>query len=80
MSKMSNLLLEIEELHIAGLSEQEISNQTGMPLQFVLDALKNFLYNDDSYDDSMDGDMASGLASAGWGTDEDYGGGIDDVF
>ena len=26
------------------------------------------------YDDSMDGDHASGLASAGWGTDEDYAG------
>lgn len=25
------------------------------------------------YDDSMDGDHESGLASAGWGTDEDYG-------
>ena len=29
-------------------------------------------WNDD-YDDSMDGDHESGLASAGWGTDEDYG-------
>lgn len=28
---------------------------------------------DDSYDDSMDGDLESGLSSAGWGTDEDYG-------
>jgi hypothetical protein len=28
---------------------------------------------DDSYDDSMDGYHESGLASAGWGTDEDYG-------
>ena len=28
---------------------------------------------DDSYDDSMDGDLESGLASAGWGTDESYG-------
>ena len=27
----------------------------------------------DQYDDSMDGDHASALASAGWGTDEDYG-------
>lgn len=27
------------------------------------------------YDDSMDGDHESALASAGWGTDEDYGGG-----
>lgn len=25
------------------------------------------------YDDSMDGDHASALASVGWGTDEDYG-------
>ena len=29
--------------------------------------------DDDSYDDSMDGDHESGLSSAGWGTDEDYG-------
>jgi hypothetical protein len=27
----------------------------------------------DEYDDSMDGDHASALASVGWGTDEDYG-------
>ncbi len=31
----------------------------------------------DEYDDSMDGDHESALASAGWGTDEDYGGGCD---
>ena len=30
-------------------------------------------HDDDYYDDSMDGDHESGLASAGWGTDEDYG-------
>lgn len=36
-------------------------------------------YRDEyEYDDSMDGDHASALASAGWGTDEDYGGGYDD--
>ncbi|MFZ9205596.1 MAG: hypothetical protein ACO22M_06555 [Candidatus Nanopelagicaceae bacterium] len=28
---------------------------------------------EDRYDDSMDGDEASALASVGWGTDEDYG-------
>jgi hypothetical protein len=28
---------------------------------------------EDNYDDSMDGDPESALASAGWGTDEDYG-------
>lgn len=26
----------------------------------------------DAYEDSMDGDHESALASAGWGTDEDY--------
>ena len=31
----------------------------------------------DDCDDSMDGDNASALASAGLGTDEDYGGGCD---
>lgn len=29
--------------------------------------------SDDWYDDQMDGDAESALASAGWGTDEDYG-------
>lgn len=41
--------------------------------------------DDNHYDDSMDGDHESGLASAGWGTDEDYGdygdyGDYDDCF
>ena len=31
----------------------------------------------DDYDDSMDGDHDSAMASAGWGTDKDYGGGDD---
>lgn len=30
-------------------------------------------WDDDDYDDSMDGDHDSGMTSAGWGTDEDYG-------
>lgn len=30
-------------------------------------------YEDDYYDDSMDGDFDSAMASAGFGTDEDYG-------
>ncbi len=29
--------------------------------------------DDEDYDDSMDGDHDSAMASAGWGTDEDYG-------
>jgi hypothetical protein len=33
------------------------------------------LFTPAEMDDSMDGDHASALAAAGWGTDEDYGGG-----
>ena len=32
---------------------------------------------EDNYDESMDGDHDSAMASAGWGTDKDYGGGDD---
>lgn len=35
--------------------------------------LSDYEVEDDSFDDSMDGDTESALASAGWGTDEDYG-------
>jgi len=34
---------------------------------------EDFEDNDYDYDDSMDGDHDSGMTSAGWGTDEDYG-------
>jgi hypothetical protein len=33
----------------------------------------DLLDDDSDYDDSMDGDFDSGMASAGYGTDEDYG-------
>ena len=32
---------------------------------------------DNEIDESMDGDHTSALASVGWGTDEDYGGGME---
>ena len=35
--------------------------------------LSDYEVEDDLFDDSMDGDAESALASAGWGTDEDYG-------
>ena len=35
--------------------------------------LSDRFQEDDDYDDSMDGDHDSAMASAGFGTDEDYG-------
>lgn len=48
-------------------------HEDDMELYDYEDEFDDFEDDYDSYDDSMDGDMESGLASAGWGTDEDYG-------
>lgn len=37
------------------------------------DDYNDFHDEDDSIDESMDGDHDSAMESAGWGTDEDYG-------
>lgn len=37
------------------------------------ESISEFDDSQDDFDDSMDGDFDSGMASAGWGTDEDYG-------
>ena len=39
----------------------------------VAEIIKEYEEQNYDYDDSMDGDEASALASAGFGTDEDYG-------
>ena len=42
----------------------------------MIEAIKRgecIVYDDDYCDDSMDGDFDSAMASAGFGTDEDYG-------
>lgn len=57
------------------LIEQAIEHRLNLYSTFFADK-KDEEDNEDpmnDYDDSMDGDHASALASAGWGTDEDYG-------
>jgi len=39
-------------------------------VEYLLDVYED---DNDSYDDSMDGDHDSAMESAGWGLDEDYG-------
>jgi hypothetical protein len=56
------------------LIEQAIEHRLNLYSTFFADKKED--ENEDpmnDYDDSMDGDHASALASAGWGTDEDYG-------
>jgi len=45
----------------------------------MINIIQARLHEEDAYDDSMDGDHASALASAGFGTDEDYGGGFENI-
>jgi transposase len=71
MGYFSNLHQSIIELHEDGLSLDEIAIRLKVDLGSVAEVVKD--YEEDNYDDSMDGDEASALASAGFGTDEDYG-------
>jgi len=71
MSKMSNLMVAIQEDLISGrLSFAEIAEKHEVPFELVDSVAAEMA---DHYDESMDGDHASALASIGWGTDEDYG-------
>jgi orotate phosphoribosyltransferase-like protein len=71
MSKMKDLAYNIEQLYCEGLSEQAIAEELKIPIEMVMDCLNEF-GNYALYDESMDGDFDTGMASAGFGTDEDY--------
>ena len=71
MGYFSNLHQSIIELHEDGVSLDEIAIRLKVDLGSVAEVVKD--YEEDNYDDSMDGDHDSALASAGFGTDEDYG-------
>lgn len=78
MGKMKELVTTVVEMYdFRGLSIREIATNMGMSQEEVTEILANWSmsYNPDGldFDDSMDGDEASALASAGFGTDEDYG-------
>lgn len=76
MSRMADIDLEIRSMLDEGLRPFTIANLLGVPLQMIYDVLDEDTENavpTDEYDESMDGDFDSGMASAGFGTDEDYG-------
>ena len=71
MSKMSELAMEIEQLYTQGYNEFTIATMLNVPVELVDGFFANF--SDIDYNDNMDGDFDSAMASAGYGTDEDYG-------
>ena len=70
MSKMADLDMQIREMLDDGVSPTSIAKILEVPLSMVYDVLESY---PDEYNDSMDGDHDSAMASAGFGTDEDYG-------
>ena len=71
MSKMAELAMEIEQLYIQGYNEFTIATMLNIPVELVDNFVASFM--DVEYNESMDGDFDSAMASAGMGTDEDYG-------
>jgi hypothetical protein len=70
---MSALALDIEEALCAGDSFGDIAVRFGVSVNDVMNIHENMIDSMDDYNDSMDGDFDSAMASAGYGTDEDYG-------
>ena len=75
MGKVSNLVLEIQDLLVSGLDTDQIARRLDIPESWVHEAAEMMQvdFGDPGYNDSMDGDFDSAMASAGFGTDEDYG-------
>ena len=71
MSKMSELAMEVEELYNQGYNEFSIATMLNVPVELVDNFVASFM--EVEYNESMDGDFDSAMASAGMGTDEDYG-------
>ena len=71
MSKMAELAMEIEQLYLQGYNEFTIATMLNVPVELVDNFVSSFM--DVEYNESMDGDFDSAMASAGMGTDEDYG-------
>ena len=74
MSVMSSLAIDLENMIEGGYNDNEIAVSLGVSEMIVSQFREEFInYENRDYDDSMDGDFDSAMASAGYGTDEDYG-------
>ena len=75
LEKLEAMYTEVCDAYNAAVAEGD--EQFAEILDAAIAGLGNALAlahgDEDEYNDSMDGDHASALASAGWGTDEDYG-------
>lgn len=75
MSYMSELDVELREAFAKGLTAEDAADLAGVPVEMVQAFFEVLAdeQDEESYGESMDGDFDSAMASAGYGTDEDYG-------
>ena len=80
MGIFSDILIDIEDMWTNGKSFDEIAKQLNKQYgvyytEAEVDAAVSQILDDrdQRYNDDMDGDFDSAMASAGFGTDEDYG-------
>jgi hypothetical protein len=76
MSAFKDMLIDIRESIERGImTYQQIADMYGLPVKDVMLIADELMdqFDDSSFDDSMDGDFDTAMASAGMGTDEDYG-------
>ena len=76
MSVMKDRVIDIVAMLSDGYSVQQVADYFGETVETINQVAADFGVADDfdaDYDESMDGDFDSAMASAGFGTDEDYG-------
>lgn len=76
MGYFANLEIEILELYSEGMEPKSIARITGATLTDVIEVISKFEegeYDEDTFEPDDSYADAQALASAGFGTDEDYG-------
>jgi len=75
MGKVKNEIIDvIDALESTGMDFEKVANQFGMSLTEVIEIAREYGdFENDADPGDMDGDFDSAMASAGFGTDEDYG-------
>ena len=74
MGYFKELEIDIIDSYYDGMNTADIAKKYNLSVELVSDIISD--YDDGQYDadpGKMDGDAESALASAGYGTDEDYG-------
>ena len=75
MGKIKDQIIDvIDALESTGMDFEKVANQFGMSLTEVVEIAREYGdFENDADPGDMDGDFDSAMASAGFGTDEDYG-------